>query len=84
MTPPIPLVPTQADIDAAHQAKLDAWLTYIVSDVAESEDRWSDYMLAIERSNDLEHQRTQAMLSEVVDPNGWPTENQRYGVPEGE
>lgn len=74
MTPITPLeekeavqvVPTTAEIQAAHLEKLDAWLVYLKADEASQEDRWSDYLGAIERHANLSFQRDKANLSEAV------------------
>ena len=60
MSAPIQPIPTHADIEAAHRAKLDAWLAWVVSDDGTQE--WADYMAAIELHADLQFRRQQAIL----------------------
>lgn len=65
MTNPLPIspVPTEADVRAAHLAKLDAWSRFIQSE-GKGENEWADYMLAIEHHADLQFQHEQAVLRE--------------------
>lgn len=64
MTPITP-IPAQEEIDAAHQGKLDSWLAYVCAEWADREDRWAEYMAAIDHHAHLEFQRTEANLKEA-------------------
>lgn len=62
----VQVVPTTAEIHAAHLEKLDAWLAYVMAEKPEQKARWSDYLGAIEHHANLSFQRDQANLSEAV------------------
>ena len=64
MSAAITPVPTWEDVEKARLAKLDAWLEWVMSD--NSEDLWAEYMLKIKIAADLEHDRHQANLKEVL------------------
>ena len=74
MTPITPLeekeavqvVPSTAEIHAAHLEKLDAWVAWAASDEGFEGDLWADYQCAIEHHANLSFQRDQANLSEAV------------------
>lgn len=61
----VQVVPTTAEIQAAHLEKLDAWLAFVMAETPEQEARWSDYLGAIEHHANLSFLRDQANLSEA-------------------
>lgn len=58
-------VPSEQDIQQAHLAKLDTWLAYVCAEWGDREDRWAEYMAAIDHHSHLEFQRTEANLKEA-------------------
>ncbi len=62
----VQVVPSEEQIRAAHLEKLDAWLAYVMAETPDQEDRWADYLGAIEHHANLTFQRDQANLSEAV------------------